>query len=289
MGRGLRSGALVLAVAVGACTSEGGEGRAPSSAAVEIDEPTTTTTAAYPRWSVDEGDGTLTIDAGDHLVEVATGDGLAMSITDPSGAPIVADAPTGGLFVVRGDEEHHVEEVTDTVLGVDHVTFDVSFGPGGSGRVDLAAEGAHGLVARVTPDDPAVTAWGTRLVLHPDETVHRLTERIVDDGNAPDDEQPAEVGSLDRLDEGTTVDVPPGPSGDVPFHVSSAGYGLLVDGLQPGSYAVGSEDPGVLVLRFDLDPEVGAGQYHLILGDRYDEVLARYAELVTGVGSSGDR
>ena len=63
-----------------------------------------------------------------------------------------------------------------------------------------------------------------------------------------------------------------------PFHQSSAGYGMLVDGTMEGTYDIGVTDPDGLDVAFAVDPETGGGSWHVFVGD-HPTVLAEYTAL----------
>ena len=89
-----------------------------------------------------------------------------------------------------------------------------------------------------------MTAWGQQIVLRPDERIYGLTERTVSD--LIDSEiEPTADGTLDRRGEVVEMSIIPTISAYAPFHQSSAGYGMLVDGTMEGTYDIGVTDPDV--------------------------------------------
>ena len=104
-----------------------------------------------------------------------------------------------------------------------------------------------------------MTAWGQPIALRPDERIYGLTERIV--GDLIDSEvEPTEAGTLDRRGEVVDdVDRPRRSRRYGPFHQSSAGYGMLVDGTMQGTYDIGVTDPDGLDVAFAVDPATAAG------------------------------
>jgi alpha-D-xyloside xylohydrolase len=269
--------AVAFAVLAAACTSDGSDDSADPAPPTTDGSGRTTTSDGSPAWQVDETDTGLLIDTGAARLVVDTAEGLELALTRPDDEPVTADAPDGGLFVARGDTRAHVATVIGTTLGTDHASFVVTFDDGTNGIVEVGAAGDHGFVVRVTPDDAeGVTGWGTDLALADDEAIYGLTERIVDDGMASEI-VPEEVGSLDRRGEEVTMYVAPTMSGYVPFHQSSQGYGLLVDGFMPGQYEIGTGDaPDVLSFEFEMDPDERAGSYHLFYGPDHPTILEQY-------------
>ena len=115
-----------------------------------------------------------------------------------------------------------------------------------------------------------MTAWGQQIVLRPDERIYGLTERIV--GDLIDSEvEPIEAGTLDRRGEIVPMSIVPTISAYAPFHQSSAGYGMLVDGTMEGTYDIGVTDPDGLDVAFAVDPETGGGSWHVFVGDHPDD------------------
>ncbi len=235
-------------------------------------------------WDVEETDTGLSVEAARYTWAADTTAGLALSVVGGDGREVVADAASGpgpgGLFVVHHGTPSYVAEVTDTETTADRVVFDVEFEHGLTGVVEVGAEGTIGHEVRVRVDDPTgVTAWGTELGLADDERIYGLTERIVDDAT-PSELVPEAVGSLDRRGEEVTMWITPTMSGYVPFHQSSRGYGLLVDGFMPGTYAVGAPDaPDTLRLTFEWDPDEEAGAYHFVYGPDHASIVRGYYEL----------
>lgn len=294
----------VAGLAVAACRAgDGGPDAGPttttaptaSTARTGSTAPTTTGDGADGGgWSITETGTGLSVDAGGYSWTAATAEGLDLSV-QAAGEVVVAD--TGGLFVVRDGEPRHVAAVTDRVTAdaggtettaeagaeidgavtADHVSFAVTFDDASTGVVEVGAEGPGGHEVRLRLDDPSgVTAWGAELGLADGERIYGLTERIVDDVVASEI-VPAEVGSLDRRGEAVTMWVTPTMSGYVPFHQSSQGYGLLVEGFMPGTYAVGApDDPGTLAFTFEWDPGEQAGAYHLFVGPDHASILEGY-------------
>jgi alpha-D-xyloside xylohydrolase len=254
-----------------------GGGDEPDSAPPGSSATTREAQSGEPAWTVDVHEGGVEIsDRRGSVIEAATTDGLELTATDAGGEVVVHDA--AGLFVTRDGRQQPIVETTATEVGLDHVTFVVTFGDGSAGLVELGAE-PRGAAVRVTPDESGgVTHWGTSLALAEGELIYGLTERIVDDTIAGE-AVPEAVGSLDRRGEQISMFVTPTMSGYVPFHQSSAGYGLLVDGSMPGEYDVGASEPDVLALEFEIDPDERAGQYHLVVAPDHAGILEGYYEL----------
>lgn len=268
--------ALLALVVLAACT-DGGEDDAASTTTGADPATSTPTNAAGPVWQVEEGGAGLRIDTGAFVLAVITDDGFGVAAYDPETEPLMGDA--GGLYIVRDERSQPIVETMSTEVGLDHATFGVRFADGSSGTVEIGAEGDRSVAVRISADDPAgVTAWGTELLLQDGELIYGLTERIVDD-LAASEIFPAEVGSLDRRGEKVSMSVTPTMSGYVPFHQSSMGYGLLVDGYMPGTYDIGASEPNQLALEFEMDPDEGAGEYHLLYGPSHAEILGEYYEL----------
>lgn len=262
---------LALLLLAAACTSDDSDddtaGPDPTGAA--------TSTTAAASWQVTDGDEEVTVDTGGFEV-VVTKDPFAIEATDERGR-FFAEAE--GLFVTRDDERAFVDEVTAVEPGLEHVTLDVTFDDETTGTVELGGVSSATVAVQLVPGDPSgVTHWGEVLASPEDELIYGLTERIVDD-IADSEWFPAEVGSLDRKGETVTMWVTPTMSGYVPFHQSSEGYGLLVDGFMAGTYDVGATEPDRVELEFEMSPDEQAGRYYLFHGPDHATILEQYYEL----------
>jgi alpha-D-xyloside xylohydrolase len=105
-------------------------------------------------------------------------------------------------------------------------------------RVALAAAGAE------------PTRWGITLDLNSDEYITGLMERVV---NGVQDNSWRE-GITEAMNlNGQVVDmiIEPTLSIYTPFHISSRGYGLLVEGTWPGHYDIGASNPEQLAISFE--------------------------------------
>lgn len=169
-----------------------------------------------------------------------------------------------GPYVVRDGERHGVTAARlDDNAGPDHMTFGLTFDDDHTGDLTLRHVTPETVAFELTLDDPAgVTGWGQRIDLAAGERIYGLTERTVSD--LIDSEiEPTADGTLDRRGEVVTMSIVPTISAYAPFFHSSAGYGMLVDGTQPGSYDVGVTAPDVLDVEF-----AGAdASWHLFVGD----------------------
>lgn len=114
------------------------------------------------------------------------------------------------------------------------------------------------------------------VALLPGEAIYGLTERIVDDHEASEN-RPQAVGGLDRRGELVSMWVTPTIAGYVPFYISSAGYGMLVEGTRPGIYDIGKSEPEVLRLGWDVGPEGLSCVF--IEGPGCLQILERYTRL----------
>lgn len=209
-------------------------------------------------------------------------DPFAMRV-DRSGEPVVQTVPLGGLRLQRGDAPPAtVTQATFDSAARCAVELDVSFTDGTTAALELAALGPDTVAATLSFGDPTgITAWGQDLMTPPDERIYGLTTRIVTDPSASEF-FPEEVGSLDRKGEVVEMYVRPTIAGYVPFHHSSEGYGLLVDGTMPGSYDIGASQPEVLSMDFELDPQAGAARWfvfgaadHYGLNDAFTRLAGR--------------
>ena len=184
----------------------------------------------------------------------------------------------GGPFLVREGQRIAIARAHLDAFDPDQTELAVTFTDGTEGRLALSTVTESTVAFAITPDDPTgVTEWGQSLSLQPDERVYGLTERIV--GDLIDSEvEPIEAGTLDRRGEIVPMSIVPTISAYAPFHQSSAGYGMLVDGTMEGAYDIGVTDPDVLDVDFTVDPHTGGGSWHVFVGD-HPTVLAEYTAL----------
>lgn len=223
-------------------------------------------------------------------VVATTGRFVVGVTTDPlhleariDGDPVVAEAPGGGLYVVRGGEV--VDATSASVRSVDDegLVFDLALADGSGGVLEVLPV-SHGTVRVVLePDDRAATThWGERFATPVGERIYGLTEQVSTD---PDD-----LGGLGTLDlRGARVEVAAGsrpPS--APFHQTSHGYGVLVDGQPSTTYDLAASTPEVLELRAEVpvEPTVPLA-YHLFVGPRHEQILEEHHPFLPMVQSLG--
>jgi len=115
-----------------------------------------------------------------------------------------------------------------------------------------------------------------RIPLSKGELIYGLTERLVKD-RGPSESQIQEVGSLDRRDEIVWMWHIPSFSNYVPFYISSRGYGLWVEGWNPGVYDIGKTNPDLLDMGFYLGKETFT--CYFITGDSFPEIMDRFTKL----------
>jgi hypothetical protein len=246
--------ALALTLLAGACAS-GDDGR---------DEVGPPQGERFAEVIVEEG--TITADTGRFRIVVAT-DPLRVSATR-DGEPVVEQAPSGGLYLVRDGMVVDAETAAPVRTSVEGLRFDVTFADGSAGSLGIDPVGEGSVHLTVLPfERTGVTHWGERLALSVDEQIRGLTERVAG---------PPDPGTLDLR--GTQVLVQPGVvPASAPFHQSSEGYALHVDGEAAAAYDVGDARPDVLDLRVAmptaLDEPLG---YLLLVATTPPELLAEH-------------
>ena len=229
-------------------------------------------------WVVAAADDVVTIDTGEMALVVELEPFRISAASAAGNAPFLREE--AGLYIVRGGTAQGVTSATGSSTADDAVAFDVVFADASTGTIEIRSDGrADSVRVAITPDDLAnVTAWGERFASPPDEIIYGLTERITDD-LAASEIFPEEVGSLDRKGETVTMWVQFTMSGYAPFHQSSRGYGILVDGFMPGLYDIASTDPGVVEFEFEWDPDAVASGYHIFRGPDHAKVVDAYYDL----------
>jgi alpha-D-xyloside xylohydrolase len=113
------------------------------------------------------------------------------------------------------------------------------------------------------------------IALARDEAIYGLTERIVS-GRWKSETWVQEVGGLDRRGERVRMWVYPSEAVYAPFYLSSAGYGMFVEGTWPGWYDIGKTDKNALRLEW----ETGADGFSCVfIEGGYTDVLDRYTAM----------
>jgi len=115
-----------------------------------------------------------------------------------------------------------------------------------------------------------------KIALGPGEAIYGLTERIVA-GRKKSERHVRAIGGLDRRGELVSMWVLPSEAVYVPFYISSSGYGMLIEGSEPGLYDIGRKDPNVLEVGWEVGPEGFSCVF--IQGPAYTEILDRYTAM----------
>lgn len=123
------------------------------------------------------------------------------------------------------------------------------------------------------------------LELEPGELIYGLTERLRDsavlipaiNGPLQEDFAPDPESSLDRRGEIIEMFVRPTISLYAPFYHSSRGYGVWVEGTNPGVFDVGATHGDLLQLRMETARGQGLA-FHIFLGPRHEHILESYFE-----------
>ena len=259
---------LVGSIAAVACSGGGDEGGG------EGDE------TEYEGFAlVEEVPGEITVDTGEFTVAVATDPLLIAAASEGEDFFTEAEGAAGGLYVVRGGERIDAVSAEPRTVTNDRVELRVTFADDTTGTLSIVPERPGTVAFALVPDDPAdITHWGDTLASPDDELIYGLTERIVT-GQSESEIFPAAVGSLDRRGEVVEMAVAATIAGYAPFHQSSRGYGLLVDGTMPGRYDVAAADPSLVDIRFELDPDQPTGRFYLFHGPDHAGILDEYSAL----------
>lgn len=270
-GRWVGAVLLALVLVAGACSSDDADEadtRPTGLPSTPLDDP-----AAQFRAAEGRGDR-LTLRTRHGLAVRFDGDPFAMAVLDVDGRVVQETRP----YLVRDGERITITGAHLDRYDGDAAVLGVRFSDGSRGVLTLSPPTTATAGFELDPrDDRDVTAWGQQIVLRPDERIYGLTERIV--GDLIDSEvEPIEAGTLDRRGETVPMSIVPTISAYAPFHQSSAGYGMLVDGTMEGTYDIGVTDPDGLDVAFAVDPETGGGSWHVFVGD-HPTVLSEYTAL----------
>jgi len=227
--------------------------------------------------------GSIVATTGRFVVEVTT-DPLHLEAR-LDGERLMAEAPDGGLYLVRDGQVVDAETASVRATDVDGLVFDVAFADGSRGQLEVnpVSEGTVQVLLR--PEQRAgITHWGERLALQPDEQTYGITEAVATGVG--------QAGTLDLRGELVSVANDGIDLTSAPFHQSSQGYGLLVEGFEAATYDVGVTDPDVLDLRVAMPVDaVDALGYDLFVGPGYEQVLEEHlpnvSEMVLGTAVIG--
>jgi len=109
------------------------------------------------------------------------------------------------------------------------------------------------------------------------ELIYGLTERLAKD-RGPSESQIQEIGSLDRRGEIVWQWEIPSFAGYVPFYISSRGYGMYVQGWDPGVWDVGKTNPDLLEVGFY--PGKAGFTCYFFTGNSYAEIMDHFTKLM---------
>jgi alpha-glucosidase (family GH31 glycosyl hydrolase) len=158
-------------------------------------------------------------------------------------------------------------------VGLAHDPFSVSVleGDAGTERIDANS-------VRLTSNSGNLS-----IPLKPGEAIYGLTARIVAD-RMTSETFVESVGGLDRRGEIVTMWVAPSEALYSPFYISSEGYGMYVEGTNPGTYDIGKTYKDELRLSWYTGQGGSSGTSEtsafscVFLKGSYLEVLGEYAE-----------
>jgi alpha-D-xyloside xylohydrolase len=212
---------------------------------------------------------------------------FTLTLLDGSGRPLTAQRSNGlrystldGDFTLGAIErfELHAAERRLTVFVTTHA---------GPANIDLTWSTDRTLRVRF-PTPSGTTEVADTWTLADGESIYGLSERPTDSrpingtfGALPVDEiSPRAVGGLDRRGETVEMLVRATYGVYAPFHQSSNGYGLYVEGTTPGTYDVGKTDPAALDLSFKIGstPEARDFSFNLFVGTPA-QILDQYSAL----------
>ncbi len=141
-------------------------------------------------------------------------------------------------------------------------------------RIDPQKHGGCRVSIRVQPEE-GILGVGETLACGPGEHLHGLTERVVgNDDRVPRD--PSVPASLDRRGHHVEMITRGTISIYSPFYLSSAGYGLFVEGTWTGEFDMAAQRPDRIWFRFD-GPSL---TYHVFPAREPERILEMYTSLV---------
>lgn len=194
------------------------------------------------------------------------------------------DTAPATLRFSTGVGEHRLGAVLAWRRDGDLLRLDVA-SDAGRAEVTLRFRTPRTLEVELRPPAPdAVTGFAAALDLVPGERIYGISERLApaietsEDFPTVNELFPDERGGLDRRGERIRMTVQPTVALYAPFHHSSTGYGLLVDGTLPGEYDVGATDPALLALRFEAPARAEERVFRALLfvGPGHGTILDEY-------------
>ena len=190
---------------------------------------------------------------------VITREPFRLAFADRAGNELAAQS-TGRLRAVTAGGDCAVTALGDLRFDQPSGRFDADVETS-CGTGTLAIEWPSARAVRVIftpPAGAAPEALADTWALAPGERIYGLSERLTDSrplNGVPgilqiDEINPREVGTLDRRGEKIQMLVQGTVGVYAPFHQSSAGYGLFVEGTAVGAYDVGATDAEALDFQF---------------------------------------
>jgi len=153
--------------------------------------------------------------------------------------------------------------------------------------VTVAVSTANDSSFRISVENSKMTAVSVGLCLESEELIYGLTERLRDSavlspelhGPLAEDFSPDAVSSLNRRGEVVEMFVRPTISLYAPFYQSSRGYGLWVEGSNPGVFDIGATNGDELRFHMETTAEQGLS-FNIFLGPEHQQILKSYYEKV---------
>jgi alpha-D-xyloside xylohydrolase len=153
------------------------------------------------------------------------------------------------LFFESGGKRHRLQGAPESQSATTDA-FMASWSAAGNEITIEVTRIDNGFHVSMRAPESEITRWGVSLSLDPNEYITGLMERVVTGGQGNSwREGMTEAMNLN----GQIVDMIVEPTLGIytPFHLSSRGYGLLVEGTWPGIYDIGKSDPHRLEMAFE--------------------------------------
>jgi alpha-D-xyloside xylohydrolase len=208
---------------------------------------------------------------------------VALDVTETTSGDRVclvgADRRKGlpAFFVQTADGIVNVSKIATSVQTSRRILLYCEMEDERKAMVQIVSNGVGGFAMRFEVDSlGASEKLGARIQPQFIEHLTGLLERVVD-GSQNLSWRPGQKVALDLRGQKVGMYVKPTVSVYAPFYLSSAGYGLYVEGTWPGEYDMAASRPDIITFTFQGD----ALTFHILPAKRPAEIIRKYVQLAS--------